>query len=293
LFGLLLHPGDHSGDRVAGVMVSALIVVTTYQMDLGLGRLTYLIWFDIFNLVQLVTLMVVLLEVLYVHRLVSASKEEEAKYVDSTCLLMITMGIYPVVLVALICFGFERNNTGIIVLVVGIVTVITLGGTILEVVKRRIRSAHGHLSAISQRRIPTLVKSSTPGDAPAMTSTEPHAYTEQPKIDAVVEAEHAQQDMPQDAFPKVVERVEKEMLNGDGDVRQNGNLAGAPAVVSEPTKRRRRTTSGRDPSKEDASTEATPDSASMSALPASPSLAVTSAPAPAPSMLTLDAADFM
>ena len=45
---LFLHAGDHTGDRTALILVAALIVTTSFQTDLNLGPIQYLIWFDFF-----------------------------------------------------------------------------------------------------------------------------------------------------------------------------------------------------------------------------------------------------
>ena len=42
--GLWLDPEEMMGDRLAAILVAMLIVVTSLQSDLGLGRLSYLIW---------------------------------------------------------------------------------------------------------------------------------------------------------------------------------------------------------------------------------------------------------
>ena len=44
--GLWLHPEEMMGDRLAAILVAMLIVVTSLQSDLGLGKLSYLIWVD-------------------------------------------------------------------------------------------------------------------------------------------------------------------------------------------------------------------------------------------------------
>ena len=46
LLALYMHPGEMTGDRMAQLLVALLIVVTNLQMDLGLGKLTALMWID-------------------------------------------------------------------------------------------------------------------------------------------------------------------------------------------------------------------------------------------------------
>lgn len=63
-----LDVADHTGDRVALILVSALIVVVSFQTDFGLGKISYLMWFDYFNLMQMGVLALALVETLVEHR---------------------------------------------------------------------------------------------------------------------------------------------------------------------------------------------------------------------------------
>ena len=69
LMALFMQPGDLFGDRCAQLVVSVLIVLTSMQMDIGLGSLSYLIWLDYFNIMQLLVLLVALLQTMILHRL--------------------------------------------------------------------------------------------------------------------------------------------------------------------------------------------------------------------------------
>ena len=51
---LYMHPEEHIGDRCSVLFIAFLILVTNMQTDLGLGRLSNLIWLDWFNIVQLI-----------------------------------------------------------------------------------------------------------------------------------------------------------------------------------------------------------------------------------------------
>ena len=48
--------------RCALIVVAVLITLTAIQMDIGLGNLSYLIWVDWFNLLQLIVLLFALLQ---------------------------------------------------------------------------------------------------------------------------------------------------------------------------------------------------------------------------------------
>lgn len=54
LTSIVMDGKDHTGDRTALILVSALIVTTSFQSDIGLGSLQYLIWWDYFNVMQIV-----------------------------------------------------------------------------------------------------------------------------------------------------------------------------------------------------------------------------------------------
>ena len=66
---LWMLPTEQTGDRVAGLVVALLIVMTNLQTDLKLGDLTYLIWVDYFNLMQLCVLLIALIQTMVIHRL--------------------------------------------------------------------------------------------------------------------------------------------------------------------------------------------------------------------------------
>ena len=46
LLTLYMHPGDMTGDRLGQLIVALLIIVTNMQMDLGLGKLTSIMWLE-------------------------------------------------------------------------------------------------------------------------------------------------------------------------------------------------------------------------------------------------------
>jgi hypothetical protein len=46
LCALFLHGKNYTGDRVALILISALICSAAFQTELGLGPLQYLIWYD-------------------------------------------------------------------------------------------------------------------------------------------------------------------------------------------------------------------------------------------------------
>ena len=76
------------------------------QTDLGLGRLHYLVWWDFFNVMQIMVLVTVLILVLYEHRLVISEEELLAQSVNQVAIkaallrihilwLLLTLPHYP------------------------------------------------------------------------------------------------------------------------------------------------------------------------------------------------------
>lgn len=79
---LFISAKDHTGDRTALILVAALIVTNSFQADLGLGSLHYLVWWDYFNLMQMGVLVLTLLIALYEHQLIVATQESLALAVN-------------------------------------------------------------------------------------------------------------------------------------------------------------------------------------------------------------------
>ena len=103
--------------------------IVNYQVDLGIGKLQYLIWWDEFNLAHLFVLVIALLETIYAHRLVINENEGKAREMDHFAYWFIQAGVYPVLLVALVMWDALENGqptpkqSGDIVLGVGLVVV--------------------------------------------------------------------------------------------------------------------------------------------------------------------------
>lgn len=107
LFALLLAPTDMIGDRITTVLFSALITTTNMQGDIGLGSPQYILWYDYFNLVQFVILLAVLIECIYVHRLVIRQRTKTAHRLDRICLISITL-VYVMTMIVLFIAPFSR-----------------------------------------------------------------------------------------------------------------------------------------------------------------------------------------
>merc|ERR1712072_75816 len=95
LASLYMNAADHTGDRAALIGVSALIVMFNFQTDLVVGTVTYLVWWDVFNLVAFVTLFISLLESIYEHNMINQDDEEGAIILNRVSRVAICFGIYP------------------------------------------------------------------------------------------------------------------------------------------------------------------------------------------------------
>ena len=109
---MTIHPLDHTGDRVAQIMVAALILVLNYQSDFGLGKVQYLIWYDYFNLAQLAVLLIVLCETIYVHQLCMRQMDSFAVVVDNRMIVFVLALFYPTLTIGLFCMATTYTRAG-------------------------------------------------------------------------------------------------------------------------------------------------------------------------------------
>lgn len=149
LFSIYLDPAELVGDRCALILVSALITVTNYQADLGLGKLQYLIWNDWFNLAQCGLLLVVLAETIWVHKLVVSGMTERASVVDWVFQRTVLFFLYPLLLTGLLLLGFDHAAAG--GTIIALAVVVCVAGTALGVhtlERRRMRGRKLALRAL-------------------------------------------------------------------------------------------------------------------------------------------------
>jgi len=132
--GLWLVPTEMMGDRVAAILVSMLIVVTSLQSDLGLGNLSYLIWVDTFNLTSLVMLSIALVETVIVHVMLRRNMEVAASFIDKVFRIVLPIGVYTCFVIGMVLEGLNpETGTGNLIIVLGSSTWIILG--VLEVIR--------------------------------------------------------------------------------------------------------------------------------------------------------------
>ncbi|KAL1498796.1 hypothetical protein AB1Y20_014103 [Prymnesium parvum] len=120
-----LDAEDHTGDRVALILVSALIVVVSFQADFGLGKISYLMWFDYFNLTQMGVLALALIETLVEHRAAIGQWPEAQRValskVGTPALLL---GAYPLTLASVFLYGAGDTTAALVLFGVGAVCLV-------------------------------------------------------------------------------------------------------------------------------------------------------------------------
>jgi len=109
LCALFMSAKDHTGDRAALVLVSALILMVNFQTDLGLGRITYLVWWDVFNLGSLAVLIFVLVIIIVEHRLIEHGDALAAVGMNKAVSTTTVVAIYPIVFIWLLMCGSYRS----------------------------------------------------------------------------------------------------------------------------------------------------------------------------------------
>jgi len=119
LLGLLMQPGELLGDRVATLLVSILILITALQADVGLGNLSYLIWVDWFNLMQLIVLLIALTQTMIVHRLDHRKMSDLLIFFDKVSRVIIPVMLYPASVIGMVLLGLHFRVLGWTVLLGG------------------------------------------------------------------------------------------------------------------------------------------------------------------------------
>ena len=161
LMALFMQPGDLFGDRCAQIVVSVLIVLTSMQMDIGLGKLSYLICIraaartpdartrpsrivgllthaglasagaglDYFNIMQLLVLLVALFQTMVLHRLDHAQHSDLVIMYDHVFRVLIPILLWPCATFGMILLGLMTDKSvGRVLLALGFVGSFLIGG---------------------------------------------------------------------------------------------------------------------------------------------------------------------
>lgn len=111
LCALFLSSDVHTGDRAGLILVAALILMVSFQTDLGLGAVTYLTWWDVFNLASMAVLIFVLVVALIEHNLMRTGQTVNSLALNQAVSVVTVAGIYPFVLLWLLLIGIHRSYT--------------------------------------------------------------------------------------------------------------------------------------------------------------------------------------
>ncbi|KAL3915886.1 MAG: hypothetical protein SGPRY_007044, partial [Prymnesium sp.] len=130
----------HSGDRVALILSSVLVLQVTLQADLNLGKLSYLLWFDYFNLMQMGVLVVALLETVVEHRAVLHNRPaDERAAINTVGLSALLFGVYPTSLSAAFLFGIGWSSVALLILGLGFPLIVIASACCYKRLLRRSR----------------------------------------------------------------------------------------------------------------------------------------------------------
>jgi len=165
LCALYLHVGEHTGDRAALIIVSALICSNAFTTDLdSLPTIQYLIWFDYWNLSQLAILVPTLFVALYEHRLFISDQAEYSNTLNKSTRWVLPFGYYPVLCLAMLVWGInhDEDSSGP---TVGWWCIIIIGFSVVSITAKIQLSAN--LNHEKRRRAHTvhLLRHANPNDA--------------------------------------------------------------------------------------------------------------------------------
>jgi len=108
---MLMNPEELVGDRFAVLFIAFLILVTNMQTDLGIGKVSALLWIDCFNLIQLAMVLVAVGESLYVHYYFKTNRPALAVNLDQVLRKAIILGLYPITTLSTALWGVEQYAT--------------------------------------------------------------------------------------------------------------------------------------------------------------------------------------
>jgi len=151
LISLWMSAADHTGDRAGLIGVSALIVMLNFQTELEIGKVPYLVWWDIFNLIAFLVLVIALAISIVEHDLLQRGQEEKAGIVNSVCRAALLGGIYPSLLLYLFIAGYQASwtNAGaLFVVVAGIIVTLTL--SVFFYRRRRVSTHSSRVEVVEQ-----------------------------------------------------------------------------------------------------------------------------------------------
>jgi hypothetical protein len=146
LSAVFMSAADYTGDRANLLSVSILICMLNLERDHGLGKMTYLCWFDTFNVFQTIVLLIALLEGFLEHSLVRMNKASEAFTLNRVWRYAMLLVIYPLSTMAVILFGAQKDGLAYMCVVLAVISIILSG-----IIYHRKRSHGSHRARTPQR----------------------------------------------------------------------------------------------------------------------------------------------
>ena len=110
LTAIFMHAEEHSGDRASVLYIAFLISLTNMATtNLGLGKVSALLWYDLFNLSQLLLSLVAVAETMVVHLLFKHNAGKLATHIDSVCRQTLP-ALYIGVTAGIFIYGIGRGR---------------------------------------------------------------------------------------------------------------------------------------------------------------------------------------
>jgi hypothetical protein len=110
LTAIFMHAEEHSGDRASVLYIAFLISLTNMATtNLGLGKVSTLLWYDLFNLSQLLLSLVAVAETMVVHLLFKHNAGKLATHIDSVCRQTLP-ALYIGVTAGIFIYGIGRGR---------------------------------------------------------------------------------------------------------------------------------------------------------------------------------------
>ena len=110
LTAIFMHAEEHSGDRASVLYIAFLISLTNMATtNLGLGKVSALLWYDLFNLSQLLLSLIAVAETMVVHLLFKHNAAKLATHIDSVCRQTLP-ALYIGVTAGIFIYGIGRGR---------------------------------------------------------------------------------------------------------------------------------------------------------------------------------------
>ena len=153
LTAIFMHAEEHSGDRAAVLYIAFLISLTNMATtNLGLGKVSTLLWYDLFNLSQLLLSLIAVAETMVVHLLFKHNAAKLATHIDAVCRQTLP-ALYIGVTAGIFIYGFGRGRdlyTSVGFAIMGIFIITMIPATLFFVMVRQGRRGRWQAKCIKE-----------------------------------------------------------------------------------------------------------------------------------------------